>query len=289
MSEAQRARLKDRLKNKYRLVIMNDDTFEEQFSFKLTLRNLYIVLVAATILLIILGICLVAFTPLKEYLPGRENEVASRKQLIDLNIKMDSLEKALNAKSLYINSISDILSGKTPADPANKKPGSETKFQHLNLKPSKGDSALRKEIESQDKYSLGFTEEKGARKDIGSFFFYPPVKGLITASFDKKTGHFGVDVAAKENSAVKSTLDGTVIFAGWTTETGYTMQVQHTNNIVSMYKHCSALLKKTGDYVKAGDPLAIIGNSGEQTTGPHVHFELWYNGTPIDPQDYMVF
>ncbi len=144
-------------------------------------------------------------------------------------------------------------------------------------------------MESQDKYSLAFSESKIGKGSISSFFFFTPVKGIVTASFNSAEEHYGVDIAAKENEPIKAALDGTVLFSGWTSETGNTIQIQHSNNLVSAYKHCSVLMKKAGQYVKAGEVIAVIGNSGEQTSGPHLHFELWYNGTPIDPQEHIVF
>ena len=157
------------------------------------------------------------------------------------------------------------------------------------VKPSKEDSAFRTQVESQDKYSLAFSENKKGKESISNFFFFTPVKGMVTSSFNLSQEHYGVDIAAKENEPIKATLDGTVLFAGWTSETGYTIEIQHSNNLVSAYKHCSVLMKKAGQYIKAGEAIAVIGNSGEQTSGPHLHFELWYNGKAIDPQEYIVF
>jgi murein DD-endopeptidase MepM/ murein hydrolase activator NlpD len=136
---------------------------------------------------------------------------------------------------------------------------------------------------------LTANETKTSKESITNFFFFSPLKGLVTNSFDMKEEHYGIDITAQENEAIKATLDGTVIMSAWTSETGYVIQIQHENNLVSVYKHNSALMKKVGQYVKAGEVVAIIGNSGELTSGTHLHFELWYNGNPIDPQEYMVF
>jgi murein DD-endopeptidase MepM/ murein hydrolase activator NlpD len=145
-------------------------------------------------------------------------------------------------------------------------------------------------IESQDRFELNTQEQHSSKtNDISSFFFFTPVKGTVTNVFNSAEKHFGVDIAAAPNEAIKATLDGTVILSAWTSETGYIITIQHSNNLVSVYKHNSALLKKAGTYVKAGEAIAIIGNSGEYTSGPHLHFELWYNGSPVNPKDYIAF
>ena len=171
-----------------------------------------------------------------------------------------------------------------------KKPVADTtkQYKDISIKPSKEDSLLRKQIESQDQYRLAFTEGGNSKNNTSSFFFFTPLNGLISNSFNAAENHYGVDIVAKENEAIKATLDGTVIIAAWTLETGYIIELQHENNLVSVYKHNSALMKKTGQYVKAGEVIAIVGNTGEQTSGPHLHFELWSAGSPIDPQDFMV-
>jgi murein DD-endopeptidase MepM/ murein hydrolase activator NlpD len=146
---------------------------------------------------------------------------------------------------------------------------------------------LRQEIESEDKFSLTLGNKNNT--GISGYFFFSPVKGMVTHSFNMAEGHFGVDVAAKENEFIKAVLDGTVVFSGWTASDGFVIQLQHGNNLMSVYKHNSDLTKHVGDRVKAGEPIAIIGNTGESSTSTHLHFELWYNGTPVNPQDYIVF
>ena len=279
-----------KLKSKYRLVVLNDSSFEEKFSLKLTPLNLFTLAGSGIIIFIVLGICLVTFTPLREYIPGYA-DVNMRRQLISVVLKTDSLEKDLKEKSAYVTNINNIINDKITDTVSGQKPltDSSKTYQNIIIRPSKEDSLLRHQIEEQDKYSLLFNDEKNARENITGFFFFTPLNGLITSSFSMPQEHYGIDVVARENEAIKATLDGTVISADWTLETGYTIQIQHDNNLVSIYKHNSALLKKPGQFVKAGEVIAVVGNTGERTTGPHMHFELWYNGTPIDPQDYMVF
>ena len=280
-----------KIRNRYRLVVMNDDTFEEKLSLKLTPLNIVVLVGLISILMIVATVSLVAFTPLREYIPGYGTEVNTRHELINLSLRADSLQYELSLRTAAMDNLKNIMSGNISNDSIAVTPVKSVKGKPTNIdvKPSKEDSAFRSQVESQDKYSLAFSESKSGKGSISSFFFFTPVKGTVTSSFNSIQEHFGVDIAAKENEPIKATLDGTVLFSGWTSETGYTIQIQHANNLVSSYKHNSVLLKKAGQYVKAGEVIAVIGNSGEQTTGPHLHFELWYNGTPMDPQEYMVF
>ena len=281
-----------KIRNRYRLVVMNDDTFEEQFSLKLTPLNIGVLVGLVSIIMITLTVSLVAFTPLREYIPGYGTEINTRQDVINQALRADSLEYELSLGTAALNNIINVMSGNISADSAQKaqtKATSITGEPGTGVAPSKADSAFRQQVESQDKYSLAISETKTGKGSISSFFFFTPVKGMITASFNASEEHYGVDIAAKENEPIKAALDGTVIFSGWTSETGNTIQIQHSNNLLTTYKHNSVLLKKIGQYVKAGEAIAVIGNSGEQTSGPHLHFELWYNGTAIDPQEYIVF
>lgn len=280
-------KLIERLRNRYRLVVMNDDTFEERVSVRLTPLRILVIVSLVTIIMTTLVVSLVAFTPIREYIPGYA-DLGTQTKMLELNFKTDSLQKSMDARQQYMDNLLKILSGKDSAEhPANPR-DSTKKYNNLNFKPSKEDSALRQAVESMDEYALSFdVRRKGG---IAGFFFFVPVKGTVTNAFNAAEEHYGVDITAQdENEPVRSTLDGTIISASWTTGDGYVIAVQHSNNMISIYKHNAALLKKTGDYVKAGDPIAIVGSSGEQITGPHLHFELWYNGAPIDPQEYMVF
>lgn len=282
--------LSERLRDRYRLVILNDSSFEEKFVLKLKPLSLFIGIGATIILLIVIVISTIAFTPLREYIPGYA-DITMRRSLINLAVRADSLQYELALKTEYIENINNVISGNIKPDSIQNKRDTTKNYKALIIanKPSREDSILRSEVERKERFSLAQSDGRPSNNGISSFFFFTPLKGTVTTSFKIADEHFGVDVVAKENEAIKSTLDGTVILAAWTTETGYTVQVQHSNNLISVYKHCSALMKKTGAFVKAGEVIAIVGNSGEQTTGPHLHFELWYNGNPIDPQDYMVF
>ena len=290
MSEEKKNRsFMDRLRVKYRMVLLNDDSFAEKFSFRLTALNVFIAVGVISIIMVALVTSIIAFTPLREFIPGYAAEITTKRNLIALSLKTDSLEEVAKAREDYVKNLTNVLNGSPDPKPEKGRIDSTKKYKRINIKNSKDDSAFRAGYESQDKYTLSINAISKGKTSIAGFFFFTPVKGRVTSSYSAATEHYGVDVAAVENDPVKAALDGTVIFSGWSSETGYVIQIQHTNNLVSIYKHNSALLKKTGEYVKAGEPIAIIGSSGEQSTGPHLHFELWYNGLAIDPQDYIVF
>ena len=287
-----------RLTAKYRLVILNDESFEEVSSLRLSRFNVYILLSTVFVILIGLVASAIAFTPLREYIPGYAGSIDNRRELLDMQLKADSLEQSQRAHDLYIENIRSIVNGgvgitKIDTPMAEGEPQKPLLYDTINLKRvSEGEKALRTEMESESSYSLGLdlslqpVNESSALK---SYYFFPPVKGYVTNEFDPRTKHFGIDVVAPENESIKAAMDGTVTLAQWTSETGYVIGVQHNNNLLTLYKHNSVLLKKEGDYVRAGDVIAVIGNSGEQTTGPHLHFELWFNGNPLNPKDYIVF
>jgi murein DD-endopeptidase MepM/ murein hydrolase activator NlpD len=278
--------LKSQIRHPYRLVVMNDDTLEERAAFIFTPLNFFVFTGAVVLFLIVSVIYLIAFTSLREYIPGYA-DVGMRKKIIYLANKTDSLEKVIGEKDFYLENIANILTGKeTDLGIERVKKDSIKKSVKIEDKHVPEDSMLRAQIEQEEKNNLkgGLMKEKGG---INSLFFFVPLQGKLTSGFEQSTKHFGVDIVGKKNEPIKSTLDGTVILSTWTPDQGYVIQVQHQENILSIYKHNSALLKKEGERVKAGEPIAIIGNSGELSTGPHVHFELWYKGTPVDPTKYM--
>ncbi len=281
-----------RLRNKYRLVIMNDETLEERLTFRLSRLNVFVVLGTLTIILIILTSILIAFTPLREYIPGYTN-VGLQKKLYEMQIKTDSIEKGLEKRDIFIQNIKDVMNGRDLSTDVPLTKDTLHKYNNIKLKKSPEDSLLRAEVENQGKYNLyRFENSENIRQknqSIGKVLFFVPLKGVITNEFNPSQNHYGIDIVSKQNEAIKCVLDGTVILSNWTLETGYTIAIQHQQNIVSVYKHNSALLKKEGDFVKAGDPIAIIGQTGELTTGPHLHFELWSDGNPVNPKDYINF
>jgi murein DD-endopeptidase MepM/ murein hydrolase activator NlpD len=284
-----RKKLLKNIRHKYRFVVMNDESFEEKYSFKLSQLNIFTALGLLAIFLIVLTIFIISFSPLKEYIPGYSNDVGMRKNLMQLAEKVDSLEKNAKAKDLLFDNIRNVVNGNTKNSVPLSRSGSKADLSGIKLSPSEEEAKFRKEVEKSDQYDINTALSNTALSQISNYYFFTPIKGAVTTTFNPGLQHFGVDVVAPKNEAVKSTLDGTVIFAGWTSETGNVIQIQHDNNLVSIYKHNAVLLKKEGQEVKAGEAIAITGNSGELTTSPHLHFELWLNGEPIDPQELMVF
>ncbi len=276
-----------KLRDGYRLLLINDTTFEERISIRLNRLNVIILALVTFIGYGVLVSAVIVYTPLKTYIPGYSDQT-TKLNAYRSTLKADSLDEQMRMRDLYIDNLRAVLSGELPVDsttlfdPAELKPG-------LNdLLPGKADSALRVKMERQEAYAL--VEGKAAdRRDLSGVFLFAPVRGIVTTSFDRSQGHFGVDIVSKAEEAVKACLEGTVTMASWTTDAGHVVQVQHRNDLVSIYKHNSVVLKKVGDRVKAGEAIAIVGNSGELTTGPHLHFELWLQGEPVDPRAYMVF
>jgi hypothetical protein len=288
---AKKKSLFNRLRTRYFFIIRKEDTFEERFSLRISPIALFSIVGGGVVLLILLVIWAVAFTPLREYIPGYA-DINMRKNLISLSLKTDSLSNELIARQEYIDNIHRILSGEAPLHDsvAGKGHADTTKHIATFVPPSHDDSMLRRTVESQNQYNVSLNGNiTKSYNGINDYFFFTPLKGYVSNGFNPSGGHYGVDIVSKENEAIKATLDGTVIVSTWTLATGNVIILQHNNNLVSVYEHNSVLLKKQGDYVKAGDVIAIVGNSGEMTTGPHLHFELWYKGNPVNPQTYMGF
>lgn len=279
--------LMDRLKHKYRLVFFNDNTFEEVWHLRLSLFNVLSVIGSISIIMTTLVIVLIAFTPLRELIPGYPSE-AMRREIVLNALKIDSLENIYRIQNQFIENMKTVISGETPIlkDSSGNVPRTS---QAVSFTKSTADSVFRQQIEEQEQFNFTTDMDNGTESNISDMHFFTPVKGLVTNEFSSKENHYGIDIVASPNEVVKATLNGTVILSSWTSETGNVVQIQHENNLVSVYKHCANILKKTGSKVRAGEAIAILGNSGELTTGPHLHFELWHDGKPINPKDYIVF
>ncbi|MEO5674642.1 MAG: M23 family metallopeptidase [Chitinophagales bacterium] len=280
-----------RLTAHYRLVLLNDETFEEVSSFRLSRMNVYVLVSTIMVILVLVTISAIVYTPLKEYIPGYA-DVNMRRNIMELKLKSDSIEKQMLNNDLYLKNIRRIISGDLPANTTSDASAAPPViYNSINLdKHSDAEQQLRQDVEQQEKFKLNKTADiSGGKSTIHGFLFFIPVKGYITQSFDAAKQHYGVDIVAPVNEPIKSTLDGRIVFAEFTAETGYVIAIQHNTNVISVYKHNSVILKQQGDYVKAGDVIAIIGNTGELTSGPHLHFELWYNELPLNPEQYLVF
>jgi murein DD-endopeptidase MepM/ murein hydrolase activator NlpD len=287
MSKKTKLNLQNNLNDKYRLIIYNDETFQEVWYLRLTKIN-FIVLFVSLIILLSVGIfSLVAFTSIREMIPGYPDDNIRRTILMN-SLRLDSLEEEIRIRDIYFRNLNAIISGNEPVD-LMPSVDSMREYGEIDFSKSLEDSILRIQIEEEEQYNLTVIEDSRQPQGLARIHFFAPIKGHVTNSFSAFENHYGTDIVAGPNEVVKAVLDGTVILDAWTVETGYVIQIQHSNNLISVYKHNAELLKRTGNLVKAGDAIAIIGNSGELTTGPHLHFELWLNGTPIDPEEFIVF
>lgn len=277
--------LKRKLLYKYRLVILNQDTFEERFSLRLNRLNVFVYSTLFALVLIVLTIVLIAFTGLREYIPGYSSTALMRRT-IALEQKADSLQTTLSINNLYFKSIQRVLSGDIEPQEQDVQEiirSEVDKSDIIYYQTSTVDSLLREKVEQEDKYN-----PLTPNTDI-SLVLFPPVKGEISEPFSIETKHYAVDIIPELHAPVKSVADGTIIFSEWSVDTGNVIIIKHNNNLVSVYKHNASLTKSQGDLVKAGEVIATVGNSGNLTTGPHLHFELWYDGYPIDPTNFIQF
>ncbi|MEK6152849.1 M23 family metallopeptidase [Flavobacteriaceae bacterium 3-367] len=284
--ERKRKEIKRKLLHKYRLVILNESTFEEKLSFKLSRLNVFVTGSLVIIGLIGLTTLLIAFTPLREYIPGYSSTRLKR-QATELTYKTDSLVTVLNYTNRYLDNIRLVLKG----DIENSEINRDSLFEQFKLDPStvdltpiREDSLLRAQVALEDKYNL-FERAPGSK----SLILFTPVSGTVSQEYDAEKKHFAVDVVAAKDAPVKAVADGMVIFAEWTSETGYVIILEHKEGLISVYKHNGSLNKAQGDIVRIGEVIASVGNTGELTTGPHLHFELWNNGSPVNPKDYIDF
>ena len=269
--------------HKYRFVIMTDDSFEEKFSLKISKLNLFAFLGFFVFICFFSTLFLIAFTPLKEYLPGKADSDLHN-ELVFLTLKADSLINVLEIQKNYLDNINNIILGNDLVYP--QKADSVNGFDdEISFEKSTNDSLLRVSVESEEIGSLSINKKE--KSDV--MLFFPPINGIVTDGFDFTKKHFGVDLVGKEKTRVSSVLEGTVVLSNWTSETGYIIGIQHKNGYFSIYKHNSVILKSVGDFVKAGEHIAIIGNSGEFSSGTHLHFELWRKGLPVDPENYILF
>ncbi len=275
-----------KLLHKYRLVILNEDTFEERFAIKLTRLNVFILTSLSAISLVFFTILLIAFTPLREYIPGYSS-AKLKKQATILNYKTDSLVNELELNKRYYASIRKVLTGDVATLNFNRDSilqAANNDVDILQVTTNKQDSLLREKVDKEDKYNLFESSE-----DQSNYVLFPPVNGTISEGYNIEEKHFAVDVVVAANTPVKATADGTVIFAEWTVETGYVVIIEHNQELISVYKHNSAITKAQGDLVKAGEVIAMSGNTGELSTGPHLHFELWSKGYPVNPTNFIDF
>jgi murein DD-endopeptidase MepM/ murein hydrolase activator NlpD len=275
----------ERLKDKYRLIVYNDKTFEQIGFIRLTKMNIIAFGGGGLIFLLVAIYFLISYTPLRELVPGYPDSNVRRNIILNA-FKLDSLEAELNLRDQYIRNINYVISGKEPEN--FKSDTTASTASNVNFNRSGYDSAFRRQLEQSERFNLVSPSNSGIA-DIANIHFFSPVKGIVTNSFNDKEYHFGTDIVAGPNEVVKAAYDGTIFMTSWTLETGHVIMIQHDDDLISTYQHNAELLKKKGSRVRAGESIAIIGNSGELTTGPHLHFELWYKGKPINAEDYIDF
>ncbi|WP_372949627.1 M23 family metallopeptidase [Mariniphaga sp.] len=275
-----------KLNDRYRLIIYNDTTFQSVWSMKLSRLKVFTVTSLLSAIIVMLVILLIATTGLREYIPGYPK--AEYRQLLVLTaLKVDSLENELYKRDQFFRGIQAIMNGEVPEDDLvidTSYSSNQVDFEQFNHDSVFQDKLLAEQINLTPQ---GNTTTR--RLSLSQIYFFVPVKGVITNKFKSTQDHFGVDLVSEPNARISAIMDGTVIFSGWTIETGYVIYIQHDAELISVYKHNSELLKNMGDRVKAGEAIAIIGNTGELSTGPHLHFELWHNGTALDPEQYIDF
>lgn len=280
---------KNNWRDKYRFSVINDHTFEEVWRIRLTRYNAFLLITFLVVFIIASTVSLISFTNLREFIPGYPDVIMRRNILVSA-IRLDSLDQELALRDKYFANLNAIISGNMPAEIPVRQDTSKN-YKAISFSTSADDSALRAKVEKEEKYNLTLgPSNPEPPANLAQLHFFPPVKGIISGRYDIRTKHFGTDIVTKPNAVISAALDGTVILTTWTLETGYVIEIQHPNNIVSVYKHNANLLKETGDLVRAGEPISVVGDTGElYTTGPHLHFEIWYKGSPLDPEKHILF
>ena len=281
----QRKTLSNLLTSRLLLVIRDEENFAEKATVRFNYARMILVFGIALIILSGISFLLVT-TVLARWFDPRVEYRNTTRQLVELDSKVDSLSAENQVKQQFIDNIKNILEGNIDPEIEEKKSGYKiTDVDLTQINPV--DSQFRKEFEDIDYEQLAF--RSSTREELLQLFLFTPIDGVVSRGFDLNTRHYGTDIVSRKNEPVKCVADGTVIMSSWTQDSGFVIGVQHKGQLISFYKHNSVLLKKVGENVKAGDILSIIGNTGEFTDGPHLHFELWYNGVPVNPADYLAF
>ncbi len=285
----QKKTISERLTAPYQLVVRSEENLAERSTFSFTYAKLLVIL-SSVFLLIFIASLFLSKTLLAKWFDPKYELAAQKKQLITLAQRLDSLAVEEDRKEKFIQNFQRILRGDTSSgfvDPAKVlKANTDQKKSVGNMKLAPADSQFRKEFE-QSQFS--FVSLNSKYRELQDIFFFTPITGFISDKYDSKKGHYGVDIVAKTNEPVKCVADGTVVMSSWTQDAGYVIAVQHRGSLVSVYKHNAGLLKKVGSFVNAGDIISIVGNSGEMTDGPHLHFEMWYNGNSLNPEEFVTF
>lgn len=272
-------------KFKYKLTIINENTLEEVVGLHVSKLNGLSVLLSVLAVLFLIAALIITFTPLRNYLPGYMNSEV-REQVVENALKADSLQQLVERQNLYIMNIQDIFRGTVKTDTVYSMDSLTQLRKDSLMERTQRELDFRRQYEETEKYNLTSIT---ARPEVEGLIFYRPTRGMISSSFDADKRHYGTDIAANPGESILATLDGTVILSTYTAETGYVIELQHNQEFISIYKHCGSLLKHEGESVKGGEAIALVGNTGQLTTGPHLHFELWHKGRAVNPEVYIVF
>ncbi|MFA7616734.1 MAG: M23 family metallopeptidase [Moheibacter sp.] len=278
-----------KLIQKYTLILLNEDSQEEQFSMRLNRINVLVIVALASFFIIATTVLVLLYTPIHDYvLPSqKQEEVQGKQEIVDLTNQVEMLEQKLSSNDVYIKNLQAILSGQVPIPKIDTSGGnfsSSVDLSKVDLNPTEDDLELRKNVEKEEMFNISSSDNQ----DSGTLLF-TPLKGFVTSGYSTEENHLAIDIAAQQGEAIKSVAAGTVLFTDWTPDTGFVVIVQHQMGMISVYKHALTVYKKIGDVIKKGEVIAAVGNTGELTTGPHLHFELWIDGSPVDPQQYIVF
>ena len=282
MAREPRKLIKNILKS-YRLTITDITNFIEVYHTSVSKLKIWLLAILFFLVNLAIVLAIFFFTPAKQVIPGYPSPKLHQR-MVQNALMVDSLEVELKRRDDYLDKIRKVISGGVIEDDAEE----TTDISQVEMAPMNDDSIFN-ELIGPDKYKFSYLSSDEDFNQISKLDFFTPIKGVITNKFETTPGHFGTDIVAKENSFIASVLDGTVIFAEWSVSTGYVVAIQHDHNLISIYKHNSDVLVKPGEQVKAGAVIAIMGNEGEYTTGPHLHFELWQNGVPLNPEQYITF
>ena len=272
-------------KFKYKLTIINENTLEEVVGIHVSKFNGLSVLIFVLLFFIVISALIVSFTPLRNYLPGYMNSDV-RRQIVDNALRLDSMQEVIDCQNLYITNIQDIFRGTVRLDSVQSLDSITALRSEDLMEPTEREQDFRRVYEETEKYNLTNIKEV---PDADSPILYRPTSGTIAVAFNPRDKHFGVDIMADPNQSVVAVMDGTVVMSDYTAGTGYVIGIQHNRNLVSVYKQCGTLLKQVGDKVKAGEVIALVGNTDGHTAGPHLHFELWRKGEALNPEKYIVF
>ena len=283
--DKKKGKLKQKLTDKYRLVVLNEDTFEERISLKLSRLNVFVLGGIFSILLVAITAVIIAFTPIKEYIPGYLS-TKLKANAVKLTFEADSLKQKLAILENYTKALKPVLTGEITSEEIDslQVEARQITIDESELNASKEDSLFREKVERITQFAL----LDNAKSNV-KIVFFAPLKGTISQSFDANSKHFAVDIVAKKGTPIKAAADGTVIFSGWSAETGYAIILKHNKDFITVYKHNGNLLKQQGDFVKSGEVIASVDSTGELTTGPHLHFELWKGGYAINPTNFIDF